>query len=199
MTVGPDLTYNGGSDAFVAKVNAAGTALIYCGYIGGISGEEGRGIAVDSSGRAYVTGYTTSTQTTFPVTVGPDLIFNGSFPTYDAFVAKVGAANAPFSDNPLVVGVTLIRAVHITELRARIDAVRAGYGLMPFTYTDASIVAGTSGVMAVDITEMRTALEQAYVLAGLSLPNYSDPVLGAGTIIKAVHIAELRLAVLAIE
>ena len=34
----PDLTYNGGeSDAFVAKVNASGTALVYCGYIGGRS------------------------------------------------------------------------------------------------------------------------------------------------------------------
>ena len=38
VTVGPDLTYNGGaSDAFVAKVNADGTALAYCGYIGGSS------------------------------------------------------------------------------------------------------------------------------------------------------------------
>ena len=36
VTVGPDLTWNGGpSDAFVAKVNAAGSALVYCGYIGG--------------------------------------------------------------------------------------------------------------------------------------------------------------------
>ena len=34
-TVGPDLTYNGSDDAFVAKVNATGTALGYCGYIGG--------------------------------------------------------------------------------------------------------------------------------------------------------------------
>ncbi len=38
VTVGPDLTFNGisdGWDAFVAKVNAAGTGLVYCGYIGG--------------------------------------------------------------------------------------------------------------------------------------------------------------------
>jgi hypothetical protein len=90
VTVGPDLTFNGGSiDAFVAKVNAAGTALVYCGYIGGSGGEQGTGIAVDSLGNAYVTGHTTSTQATFPVTVGPDLTFNGNF---DAFVAKVNAA-----------------------------------------------------------------------------------------------------------
>ena len=78
VTVGPDLTYNGGVyDAFVAKVNAAGTALVYCGYIGGSGDDVGYGIAVDGSGNAYVTGYTTSTETTFPVTVGPDLTYNG--------------------------------------------------------------------------------------------------------------------------
>ena len=90
VTVGPDLTYNGStSDAFVAKVNAAGTALVYCGYIGGSSYDLGQGIAVDSSGNAYVTGYTGSTESSFPVTGGPDLTHNGS---YDAFVAKVNAA-----------------------------------------------------------------------------------------------------------
>ncbi len=95
VTVGPDLTYNGGgvngnTDAFVAKVNAAGTALVYCGYIGGGDYDEGYGIAVDSSGNAYVTGVTSSTEATFPVTVGPGLTFGGG--TYDAFVAKVNAA-----------------------------------------------------------------------------------------------------------
>ena len=35
VTGGPDLTHNGGIDAFVAKVNSTGTALTYCGYIGG--------------------------------------------------------------------------------------------------------------------------------------------------------------------
>ncbi len=87
VTVGPDLTYNGGYDAFVAKVNAAGTALLYAGYIGGSGDDYGYGIAVDASGNAYVTGATSSNQTSFPVTVGPDLTYNGG----DAFVAKVNA------------------------------------------------------------------------------------------------------------
>ncbi len=92
VTVGPDLTSNGGAqDAFVAKVNAAGTALTYAGFIGGSGADGGFDIEVDSSGSAYVTGNTTSTQTTFPVTVGPDLTFNGAG-TIDAFVAKVNAA-----------------------------------------------------------------------------------------------------------
>jgi hypothetical protein len=83
---GPDLTYNGGIDAYVAKVNAAGTAFIYAGYIGGASGDIGNGIAVDGAGNAYVTGETGSDETTFPVVVGPSLTHHGSA---DVFVAKV--------------------------------------------------------------------------------------------------------------
>ncbi len=90
VLAGPDLSFGGGaSDAFVAKVNAAGTALDYCGYIGGAVDEQCLGIAVDAAGNAYATGYTTSTPPGFPVTVGPDLIANGAV---DAFVAKVNAA-----------------------------------------------------------------------------------------------------------
>ena len=92
VKVGPDLTHNGGGggDAYVAKVNPQGTALVYCGYIGGNGGMDGGlGIAVDAVGNAYLTGYTNSTEATFPVKVGPDLTYNGGL--YDAFVAKVNA------------------------------------------------------------------------------------------------------------
>jgi len=90
VTVGPDLTFNGGGDdAFVAKVDASGKALVYCGYIGGAGFDEGNGIAVDSLGTAYITGNTSSTQATFPAMVGPDLTYNGG--GGDAFVAKVKA------------------------------------------------------------------------------------------------------------
>ena len=62
----------------MAKVNAAGTALVYCGYIGGSGDDYGDyGIAVDGAGNAYVTGDTSSTEATFPVTAGPDLTYNG--------------------------------------------------------------------------------------------------------------------------
>jgi len=96
VKVGPDLTYNGGDyDAFVAKVNSAGTALVYCGYIGGSGGDGGGGIAVDVAGNAYVTGMTDSTEATFPVTTGPDTTYNGVYS--DAFVAKI----APAPDAPV--------------------------------------------------------------------------------------------------
>src|SRR6266568_636616 len=110
VTVGPDLTFNGNIDAFVAEVNAAGTALVYCGYIGGSGVDVGHGVAVDGAGNAYVVGETGSTEATFPVTVGPDLTFNSG--GTDAFVAKVGAVTTAvdllsFEALPLDSGVEL--------------------------------------------------------------------------------------------
>jgi hypothetical protein len=76
-------------DAFVAKVNAEGSALVYSTYLGGSNGAEGTGIAVDSSGNAYVTGQTFSTD--FP-TVNPLQAARGG--DYDGFVSKVNAAGS---------------------------------------------------------------------------------------------------------
>ena len=107
-TAGPDLTYNGGgadTDAFVAKVKADGTGLVYCGYVGGSGSDAALGVAVDAAGNAYVTGITASSEATFPVTVGPDLTYNGGVPisldgnvlSGDAFVAKVNASGTSLS------------------------------------------------------------------------------------------------------
>ena len=84
VSVGPCSIQGGNFDAFVAKVNADGTALDYCGYIGGPLRGLRRGIAVDSSGHAYITGIHDSTEGPFPVVTGPDsdIIANGGF---DAF------------------------------------------------------------------------------------------------------------------
>jgi hypothetical protein len=78
----------GSSDAFVAEVNAAGTALVYSTYLGGSGADWGNSIAVDGAGNAYVTGVTFSTN--FP-THGPLQSTFGGGPS-DAFVAEVNAA-----------------------------------------------------------------------------------------------------------
>jgi hypothetical protein len=91
VLIGPDLDYNGNSDIFIAKINADGTALVYCGYIGGINDEWVEAIAVDGGGNAYLGGQVISDETSFPVVVGPDLTFNGTTDS-DAFVARVNAA-----------------------------------------------------------------------------------------------------------
>ena len=66
--------------------------LVYCGYIGGSGCDFGYGIAVDTSGKAYVTGYTSCDEASFPVISGPDLIFNGG---RDAFVARISMLSCP--------------------------------------------------------------------------------------------------------
>jgi hypothetical protein len=54
-------TNHGGSDAFVAALDATGSELLYSTYLGGSDFDYGNGIAVDSTGNAYLTGYTLST------------------------------------------------------------------------------------------------------------------------------------------
>jgi hypothetical protein len=70
-------------DAFVTKINPAGSALVYSGYLGGTNDDWGIDITVDSSGHAYVVGYTQSTD--FP-TKYPLQPPSGEF---SAFVTKV--------------------------------------------------------------------------------------------------------------
>jgi peptidyl-Asp metalloendopeptidase len=102
----------------------------------------------------------------------------------------------PFTDPSLTVGGTLVKAIHITELRTRIDAVRTARGLLAYAWTDPSLAA--IAIKAVHITEMRTALGEAYAAAMQTAPSYTDSSL-SGVTIKAVHILELRAAVTALE
>jgi DNA-binding beta-propeller fold protein YncE len=105
---------------------------------------------------------------------------------------------APFTDQALTSGVTIVKAVHITELRARIDGVRAAEGLGAFPWTNPTLAPGSAVIKAVHITDLRTALADTYVAAGLTPPTYTDPSL-AGAAVKGAHVLELRAAVAAIE
>ncbi len=73
------------ADAFVLKLNPAGSALVYSTLLGGSSAEGGRAIAIDSLGSAYVTGRTDSPD--FPTT--PDAFDTSHSSANDIFVAKL--------------------------------------------------------------------------------------------------------------
>ena len=76
----------GGVDAFVTVVNPAGSGLVYSTFLGGTGNEDGRRIAVDSFGMAYVAGVTSSSN--FPTTTGAfQAAFGGG--NADAFIAKL--------------------------------------------------------------------------------------------------------------
>jgi hypothetical protein len=116
----------------------------------------------------------------------------------DVFVVSLLAGI--FTDEPLVVGVTPLKAIHITELRARIDLLRVAYDLSPYPWADPSLGPGTL-VRVAHVADLRTALQQAYEAAGRpDFPNLTDPVLSPGiTPIRAAHIQQLRQAVVALE
>jgi hypothetical protein len=78
-------TVDGAGDAFVAKVNSTGTALIYATYLGGSGGDQGLAIAADAAGNAYVTGMTASGN--FPFTPGAAQTTSGGGD--DLFVTKL--------------------------------------------------------------------------------------------------------------
>ena len=85
---------NNSLEAFVTKINATGTALIYSTFIGGTNFEWGRAIAIDAAGNAYITGQTKSSN--FPTTGGAfDRTFNVDtcprcgIDQEDAFVLKL--------------------------------------------------------------------------------------------------------------
>ena len=83
-----DETYNGLGDAFICKLSANGSSLIYSTFIGGNITDWASSIAVDSEDCAYITGYTGSR--TFPTTLGASNIsYNGG--EQDIFVSKLSA------------------------------------------------------------------------------------------------------------
>ncbi|MCP9495272.1 MAG: SBBP repeat-containing protein [Pyrinomonadaceae bacterium MAG19_C2-C3] len=80
---------NSGTDAFVAKLNQAGTNFDYVRYLGGDETDSARDIVVDASSNAYVTGSTRSTN--FP-TANPLQAVNNGF--FDSYVTKLDATGS---------------------------------------------------------------------------------------------------------
>jgi hypothetical protein len=85
--VNPAGAHSGNGSVFISKLNATGSALVYSTYLGGRFLDVGTAVAVDSTGNAYVTGYTQSPD--FPVVhaIQPAM----SNPFQDVFLAKISA------------------------------------------------------------------------------------------------------------
>ncbi len=153
---GPDLTHNGGVDAFIAKIESNGSLGI-AGYIGGTGDDRGKGIAVDAVGGVYLTGETNSTQTTFPLKGALDGTQNLGF---DAFVVKfcvTGCVDLIMtksdSPDPATVGTNVTYTITVTnngpdtatdvELT---DVLPAAVGLLSVTPT-VGVCAGSSTIV----------------------------------------------------
>jgi uncharacterized repeat protein (TIGR01451 family) len=99
---------NGTSDAYVVKLNAAGSAIVYATYLGGSGGETAFGVAVDSSGNAYVTGSTGSSN--FPTVNPAQATYRGGG---DIFIAKLNAAGSALVYSTYWGGVALERGLAV--------------------------------------------------------------------------------------
>jgi hypothetical protein len=85
----------GEGNAFVAELNPSGSALVYSTYLGGSGSDSAMGIAVDSSGNAYLTGLTGSTD--FPTTPSALQTTLGGTDITNAFVTKLNWSGAALS------------------------------------------------------------------------------------------------------
>jgi uncharacterized protein (TIGR03437 family) len=144
----------GGSDAFLARVNASASDLEFATFLGGSGEDGGFGVAVDQTGNAYVTGATESQN--FPVT--PSALqsrFGGG--RDDAFVLKVGDEAGP----------VVLSAATLT--------VRP---LAPESYATFK-ASGLTGTTAVTVTD-RTGTERSALISA-ALPSQVNFVLPAGT------------------
>jgi hypothetical protein len=114
-----DTTHNGELDAFVAKLDPSGGALVYSTLVGGAADDDGfGGLAVDAAGSAYVGGETRSAD--FPATPGAfDATHNGGF---DAFVAKLDPSGSALVYGTFLGGGALDRALDLD-----IDAAGAAF------------------------------------------------------------------------
>jgi hypothetical protein len=106
-----DTTYNGSGDVFAAKLNADGSSLIYSTFVGGSDFDHGNGIAVDSTGNAYLTGYAFIAQTPYPTTPGAlDTTHNGFD---DVFVTKLNPAGSALIYSTFIGGLGSDRGISI--------------------------------------------------------------------------------------
>ena len=132
-------------------------------------------------------------------TIGVTATDPGSLSAAGSFTVRV-AVPGTFTDEPIRPGVTPVRAVHLTELRTRIDARRRQAELEPFAWTDPVLTVGVTPVRLAHLLDLREALAAAYARAGRPAPVWTDPAPAAGTaLIRAAHLTELRAAVLALE
>jgi len=112
----------------------------------------------------------------------------------------VSSFSGTFTDDPLTAHVTLVKAVHVTELRLAIDQERTRRGLAAFGWTDPVLTPAVTPISAIHLIELRAALNAAYQAASRPPPTYSDPVPVPRVLtIRAAHIQELRAAVRALQ
>lgn len=106
-----------------------------------------------------------------------------------AFSNREVATTVTFTNDPIVVGSTPVRAVHWNEVRAGIALMRTAAGLSPALYSR-TLTAGMV-IFATDLAETRTALNQARTALAVPAQAYTHTAV-AGRAVRAIDMQELR-------
>jgi len=163
-----DESFGGIRDAFVAKLNPAGSALSYSTYLGDTGQDEGDGIAVDSAGSAYVTGTTSSSG--FPVTAGAFQVTKASGAGgFDGFVTKLNTAGSALTYSTYLGGASLDEGFGIALDTAGNAEVAGETFSIDFPTTVGAfqtVNAGDSDVFAAKLNTTGTALVYSTYLGG---------------------------------
>jgi hypothetical protein len=165
-------------------VSATGTGLSYQWYTGST------GNTTHAIGGAITNSYTT------PALFGNKRYWvrvSNATASSDSSTALITVA---FTDTPLVAGTTVIKAVHISELRNRINAVRVALALPPVTWP--TLTPGVTPIRASDVLQMRQAVLDAYSISPRVPPVFTTTPAPGSTVVVA-DIAELRTAVMTLE
>jgi hypothetical protein len=137
----------------------------------------------------------------------PSLTFNdGGRTANTAYLYKVRAVNGGesidsnidlattviFTDDPLTGGSTGLKAIHVTQLRTAVNAVRTLAALGAGTFIDPTVTSGVTVIKPAHVTDLRTALNAARSVLALSALTYADSITTSVTKVKASHFTELR-------
>ncbi len=160
-------TFAGVSDAFVAKLNSSGTAILYSTYLGGGGYDVGYGIELDASNNAYVVGYTESAD--FPTSAGAlQSTFGG---VSDAFVSKLDSSGATLLYSTYLGG-SGTDSGHAIALDSSNNAYVTGYTFSTDFPTTAgafqTTFAGAGDVFVTELNSSGTALLYSTYLGGSS-------------------------------
>ncbi len=174
-------TEGGGYDAFVTKVNPLGTALVYSSYLGGSATEHesGYGIAVDTSGYAYVVGLTKSAD--FPVAGMP---FQATQPGLQSgFVTKVNPAGSGLVYSTYLGGSNFTDATAVALDPAGDAFVTGNTDSSDFPTAGSPFqpaIKGSSDVFITKLNPTGSGLVYSTFLGGSGLENPGDEVFGTG-------------------
>jgi Beta-propeller repeat len=176
--------FGGGQDAFAAKLNQTGSALVYSTYLGGANTDIGLGVTLDVFGRAYVTGSTDSAS--FPTTAGAFQTTIGG--SVDAFVTKVNSAGSALVYSTFLggAGADVSQGIDVRNGRAFVTGNTDSANFPTTANALQPVIGGASDAFITKLNAAGSALHFSSYLGGNGDDSGQAVALGAGIFLAGV-------------